>query len=680
MKLKQFSRFYFPILLLFLCVFVYGLLTPFLGFYWDDLPYTWFEVASGVQGTIKSIALDRPVLSVFYALPMTIFGEKPLVWQFFAIFSRWIFTLAIFNFLQSFWPKREKTNQAITLLVMVFPGFTQQSISVIYSHAFLVLSLYFLSLTIFTKNLQMDKPSPLTTIFSILLAFICMAAMEYVIGLEFSRLVIIYLINKRKYKKISLIDLAKYSFRTWLPSLVGLFLFIIYRVFLASSVLYSVQKLGGFLVSPINTIFDITWSQITNIYTSIVPVWEAIFKPFSIIDFSTTYGKIHISFTGFLVAMAAFFILLQRKDIIASQDSSPIGLSWVKEAIPLSVCMLFFSGIPFWAANLIPGVVFPNDRFLLPFMLGSVLIIFVILEFVKRKDWVWSILFSILFALSGAYQLYNTNIYRNEWDQFTHFFQQISWRIPSITENTIFVTDELPFIHYSDNSLSAAMNWLYARDSANQSLPYIINYTGNRLGTSLPTLNAGTTIHQNYRIFSFDGSTNEMIIFYHQPPGCVHIADPSLDHLNPLMPSILRNASRRSNSSRIERHENKNSVFFVEETQTSKSWCYFYQKASLAYQFQDWEEIARLGDNAFEIDDYPNDASERIPFIFGYAYTENLEKAIELSEITHDVSNLYDPMLCETWRLIREKIPSTLENQAFFTILENQLDCQFREQ
>jgi hypothetical protein len=676
MKIKHYSHYYFPVLLLFLCLCVYGALTPFLGFYWDDLPYTFFEIANGVKGTIKAIALDRPVLSLFYALPMSLFSEKPFVWQIFALFSRWLFTLSIFNFLQAFWPKREKANQAITLLLLVFPGFTQQWISVIYSHAFLVLSIFFLSLTIFTNNLQKEKPSILMTIYSIILGLICMAAMEYVIGLEFSRLMIIYLIQKRKSTHSSFKDLVLDSIRIWLPYLAELILFIIYRIFFASSILYSVQNISGFLTSPVKTFLGIIGSQIKNIYTSIIPTWGKLFTSFSSIDFSTTYGKIHIIFIGFLVVMAIVFILLQEKSVISKQPIPEPESRWIKEAIPLSLCMLFFSGLPFWTANLIPGVDFPNDRFLLPFMLGSTLIIFSALEYVMIRKWIWSILFCILFSLSGAYQLYNANNYRNEWDRFTDFFQQLSWRIPSITENTIFVAEKLPFTYYSDNSLSAALNWLYAKDPLDQTLPYLINYTDNRLGTSLPSLNAGTTILHNYRIFTFNGNTDDMVIFYHQPPGCVHIADPSLDPLNPLMPPILRDVSSRSNSSRINQSKNRNSVFFVEEKQTNESWCYFYQKASLAYQYKNWEEIVRLGDKAFAIDDYPNDASERIPFIFGYALTGNIDTAVDLSQIVHQISILYDPMLCETWKLIEEKIPGVMQNQESFTTFKNQLNCQ----
>jgi len=676
MKLNNLKRFIFPVSLLFFCILVYGIFTPFMGFYWDDLPYTWFKVVDGVQGAMSAITLDRPVLALFYALPMSILGEKPLAWQFFAILTRWLFTMSMYGFLQSLWPSRKHSNQKLTLLLLVFPGFTQQWISVIYSHAFLVLSLYFLSLIIFTRNLKSENPSLKKTIFSVILSIICMAAMEYVVGLELIRPLIIFLVERRESENKITRHFIKNILAKWLPYLIGLLLFIMYRVFLASSVLYKVQNVDTVLFSPFPIAWSLITTQIKNVYTGIITVWGAIFSPFSQIDLSSTYWKIHLGFSGFLLLFSALFLFFQNKEQMINHTSPKKDKQWIKEAIPLSLFNLLFAGVPFWAANLEPSTGFPNDRFLLPFMLGSTLVIFILLEFFRNKKVIWSIIFCVLFSLSGTYQLYQANNYRNEWDDFINFFQQISWRVPSLESGTIFVTDELPLLYYSDNSLTAALNWLYANNISRPQLPFMLNYTKSRLGTSLPSLEPGTKIHQNYRTFSFNGSTDRMIIFYHAPPGCVHITDPALDPLNPLIPIALRKASSLSNLSLILKEEDRNDVFFLDEEQAA-SWCFYYQKASLAYQLQDWDTIAHLGDSAFGIDDYPNDASERIPFIFGYAHTKQWGKALQLTEITYQVSSLYQPMLCKVWKIIDEGTSSYYQKKSALTHIEEQLDCGF---
>jgi hypothetical protein len=390
---------------------------------------------------------------------------------------------------------------------------------------------------------------------------------------------------------------------------------------LASSALYRVQNVNNFLLTPISTAWGLFTAQIKNIYTSIIPVWGAVFFPFSQINLSSTYWKFHFGFTFILLLFSALFLFFQNKESIHDQASPNKENQWFKESIPLSFFLLLFAGIPFWAANLEPAIDFPHNRFLLPFMLGSTLVVFITLELFRKKNLIWSIIFCFLFSLSGTYQLYQAKFYWDEWDYFTRFFQQLSWRIPSLDNDTALVTYQLPFQYYTDNSLTAALNWLYAKDVTEFQLPYMLLYTNIRLKTSLPSLDPGTKIHQHYRAFSFNGSTDRMIVFYHEPPGCVHIAIPALDTLNPLFPTEIREAARLSNDALILKEENRNDVFFVEEEPQS-SWCFYYQKASLAYQLRDWETIARLGDSAFSINDYPNDASERVPFIFGYAHTE----------------------------------------------------------
>jgi len=667
----------FPVFLLFICILVYGIFTPFMGFYWDDFPYTWFKVVNGVQGTMNAITLDRPVLALFYALPMSILGERPLAWQFFAIITRWIYTMSMYGFLQSLWPNRKHINQSLTLLLLVFPGFTQQWISVIYSHAFLVLSLYFLSLIIFTRNLKSKKPTYKKTIFSVILSIISMAAMEYVVGLELIRPLIIFINERGESKTKITYGFIKNIFIKWFPYLIGLLLFIMYRVFLASSALYKVQNLNDFLIAPISMAWGLFTTQIKNIYTSIIPTWGAIFFPFSQMNISSFYWKFHLGFIGILLLFSALFLFSQNKEQMLNQASPIKNNQWIREAIPLSFFILLFAGIPFWAANLKPSTSFPNDRLLLPFMLGSTLVIFILMDLFLKNKLIWSILFCVLFSLSGTYQLYQANNYRNEWDDFINFFKQISWRVPSLESGTIFVTDELPLLYYSDNSLTAALNWLYADNKSRPKLPFMLNYTNSRLGTSLPSLEPGTIIHQNYRTFSFNGSTDRMIIFYHNPPGCVHITDPALDPLNPLLPVVIREASRLSNHSLILKEEDRNDVFFLDGGQDN-SWCFYYQKASLAYQLQDWDTIAHLGDSAFGIDDHPNDASERIPFIFGYAHTAQWEKALQLTQITYQVSNLYQPMLCETWKIIDEGTSNDYGKENILAIIMEQLACEFR--
>ena len=51
---------------------------------------------------------------------------------------------------------------------------------------------------------------------------------------------------------------------------------------------------------------------------------------------------------------------------------------------------------------------------------------------------------------------------------------------------------------------------------------------------------------------------------------------------------------------------------------SEKSWCYYFQKASLARQMEDWELIIQYGDEARDKGLRPFDVTEWKPFIDAY--------------------------------------------------------------
>jgi len=61
------------------------------------------------------------------------------------------------------------------------------------------------------------------------------------------------------------------------------------------------------------------------------------------------------------------------------------------------------------------------------------------------------------------------------------------------------------------------------------------------------------------------------------------------------------------------------------------------------------------------LDEYPNDASERLPFIEAYAMTGQWDKALQYSTLTVEVSELYQPMLCALWQRIDANMADSAE-------------------
>jgi hypothetical protein len=68
-------------------------------------------------------------------------------------------------------------------------------------------------------------------------------------------------------------------------------------------------------------------------------------------------------------------------------------------------------------------------------------------------------------------------------------------------------------------------------------------------------------------------------------------------------------------------------------TEPPHTWCYYYQKASYARQKGDWQEVARLGDQARAQGFSPQVRSEWMPFMEAYANLGREKDAKNLAAI-----------------------------------------------
>jgi hypothetical protein len=109
------------------------------------------------------------------------------------------------------------------------------------------------------------------------------------------------------------------------------------------------------------------------------------------------------------------------------------------------------------------------------------------------------------------------------------------------------MTSEIPFVYYSDNSLSAPLNWIYAAENPSKNMQYLLYDIEARLGEALEQLKPGITIRMPYRAAEFSGSTSQAIVLFYDPPRCVKVMNPGLDRFLPFKPLYIREAAHLSN-------------------------------------------------------------------------------------------------------------------------------------
>lgn len=664
-----------PFALLFTCVLAYGLLIPWLGFYWDDWPYIWFTKTLGASGFVDVFSNDRPFLALLYSVNLPMLGTNPLVWQIFALIWRWLTSLLFWVVFRLLWPERPRQALWASLLFIVYPGFGQQWISVIYSEAFIILASFLGSIALMLAVIRKKIPLWPGTIAALLLSAFNLFSTEYFFGLELLRPVLIFWIIRETVHQRK--DAVRKTALHWLPYLGVLVIFSIWRVFLFQSNNYQISAMESLAVTPQSTIVGLLKTLGSNFVLGGWLAWNQIFSPPNALEFQILTTRLFWLIVIFTFAFMVFYLLRIKIQRAETDDESVHPEKWGWRVALLGCFSLLAGGIPFWIANLPLTLVFPWDRFTLALMIGSALLLTGILEIYIRTERQKIVLLSILISLATGWQFYNANTFRREWELSRDFFWQLSWRVPGLKPNTLLLTHEFPFRYYSDNSLTAPINWMYAPDFQGRQMPYMLNYLSVRLKSSLPSAKPDQPVEQTYRAMTFKGNTSDSLALYLGTNGCLKVMDPLYTNLDsiPSLPYKMEPAIPISNLSLIETDAAAPAVppsqFFPEPRHT---WCYYYQKADLARQKGDWQEAARLGDEALSNGLLPNTPTEWPVLIEAYGHVENWARATELTENAYATNPALRPALCSVWERISVST-QTDEGREKLKYIRNYISC-----
>ena len=621
-----------PLVLFIVTLLAYGLSFWRLGFYWDDQSISWIRYQLGTEATTKYFSDSRPVWALLYQLTGFILPLKPAVWQLFAMFWRWAGVCVFYLVMARLFPQRRDASLLLSLFVLLYPGFNQQWVSYVYSHFFIVLFFLLVSFHLMLRG---------RTIPAMIFSALHLLMFEYFFLLEFMRPVVIFI--SLRDEQMTIRERVIKTIKAWLPYIGVIILVLLYR-----SLVYSHPGFGYSLTeevvrAPIETITQLAGHVLSSLWVATIGAWAQVFQfPNPNINGLRTTGL-------YVIIVLAVGVIVFLKDIIetSTTENKKRDAFWL---IGLGVVMLLLGGVPYWVTNLPVTLGFPANRALLSFMFGSCFILFGVIELLPARIKYFVAVFVI--ALSAGRQFLWSVEYLRDWQAQKNMFWQLAWRAPGIQPNTLLLMNE-ELLFSADNSISAPLNWVYKTDQT-PDMDYFIFYPTNRLNASLPALQKDIPIHYEYLAGEFNGNTTDALAYYYDPPACLRLLEPDLDPNNRLIPtaSLMREASVLSNTDRI-LPDQQAVMPAIYGPEPEHGWCYYFEKADLARQVGDWDEVVKLGNAAFKLDDYPNSPLERFVFVEGYAHAGEWEKAIEYSKVSYKVSKDYvGPLLCQLWERI----------------------------
>ncbi|HEX9018075.1 MAG TPA: hypothetical protein VF806_02750 [Anaerolineaceae bacterium] len=670
-----------PVALLVLALLSYGLRALGLGFYWDDFPYLWFFHRFGPTGIINAFEGDRPFLSFIYTTCLTIFGNSTQAWQIFAIFARWLCSLGLWWTFALAWPQHKNKAAWAVMLYTVYPGFTQQWIAVIYGQAFFLFSALFFSIAItlwLARNRQRLARGWVVggTLLALALSYFNMFSTEYFFGLELLRPVLLWLVftdqvgshpqqpvdlrreHLQQARKVAARKVAVY----WAPFLALMLVFIFWRAVIHPFTGHNLTTLTGLETSPLSELRYLTLTILQNFVVASVAAWgQALAQLSGFLEKDPTNDLRMLAIMLVTGILSFLYLRVTRADaaapaeIMESPTRQPMRWGW--QAILVGLFAYLVSGWPIWLTGLPMRMGFPWDRYSLAMEVGITLMLAGMVDILggpsrsqrdlPRK----AAVISLALALAVGFHYNTAQQFRQDWNAAEDFFWQLTWRAPAVQTNTLFASDGMPLLYYEDDSLSAPLNWTYDPNGSATQMPYIL-YDLSTRQLSMPPLVPGLPVVHGFRAANFSGTTDQVLAFSYNPPGCVHILDPIYDAQAYHLPNWVQRILPLSNPARLIQDSQHPATppADIFGNEPKHRWCYFFEKAELARQKGDWKTIASLSKQSIGIGYRPEDASEYLPFIEAFNHLVLFEDSLQLTEEAYRADASQRPALCATWK------------------------------
>lgn len=683
-----------PLFLFLLSVLAYGVMFRSLGFYWDELPYIWIADKLGAAGLARYFSTNRPVWGAVYQLTTAVLGSAPWQWQLFGLFWRWLSAVSVWWLVWLTWRRHSVAAVWVATLFLVYPGFDQQPIAMMYGHFFIVITAFFLSCCLMILSLRRPTRYWHFTLPALLLSAFNLLAMEYFFLLDLLRPVLLWFVlakrdvDWRERKSLASLLLGesetswqtrlKQTLRAWLPYLIVFVAAVLWRavIFKYQTQNYQPTLLTQIGEQPVQAVTQLLKTIGVDLFSVIINGWA---KAFQMPDLEN-FGARSLLFYWAIIALSVMLVLLFLFRL-RPQDQEPPPAekqAWGLQAIFVGALALLLAGPPFWLTGLPIAPSYPLSRFTLPFMLGVSLVLAGLLQALTAARAARIILLGIFVGYAVGYQFQVANAFRRDWNTQKALFWQMAWRMPSIEPHTALLANDLPTRFTSDNSLSAVLNYIYAPQNRSEDMYYMLYFPSIRTKTYFKDYQPGREIQHNYLAATFRGNTSQVIAFYFQPPACLRVLDAEIERDNIMLPEAIKTAMRLSSATPIRflpEGQGYTPPIEIYGAELAHGWCYYFEKADLARQMQDWAQVALLGEEAFCLQDHPNDPVERTPFIEAYAHLGQWQRALELTRESAQVTELVRPVLCALWQRIDRETPASAEKDAAVRQVRQALAC-----
>ena len=614
------------LLILLTTVITYGVSIPKLGYYHDDWFVLWSGQARGVQSIIPLFSTDRPFMGVVYSFVYRLLGNTIINWHLYALLWRFIGGLAFFWILRLIWPNQKYMTTLMTVLFIIYPGFLSQPNANTKQNHLYGFGTALLSIALMLQGMKTTKRG--WKIFCSLLSLILTAnylfIYEYMIGFEGTRLILMgYVLYQDGFKDIR--SLAREVIKRAWPYWIVTAGFLYWRIFIfeGSRNATDVSGLAGSYLSNFRymSIRVIVETAKDFLDTTIFAWFVEPYQLLSLASYSNLAFALLIA--GIVAALVLLYMFLFKKWWGTDYNEAETP-RLMKDFIWIGAMVVLFAVSPVILSDRHVEQYDPNKSYGLHPIPGVVLFVVGIVLMLQPKF--RRLILIALVGISVSTQILNADYWQEYWKIQRGMAWQMTWRAPDIKDDTLVMAYiSGGYNPQQDYEIWGPLNLIYNPNPAK--VPAIQAEVLNS-DTSYSILKKDVLNNHVRDIKLHRDFNNLLLLSIPSSISCMHVIDGQLPVYSASESLLVEKVGTYSHVDRIVPNGTSpippRSIFGAEP---AHDWCYYYQKASLARQSGNWEEIGKLYDQVRELGLETDDKSEMIPFFEGLVNSARYEDA-----------------------------------------------------
>jgi len=326
-------------------------------------------------------------------------------------------------------------------------------------------------------------------------------------------------------------------------------------------------------------------------------------------------------------SFAVLLTVLGMRRVKKNDLEAESGSGRNREALWLSLISIVGGLVPVILVN--RHVTLPDySRYTLVASIGAVLLLVTIIENISSR--VMQTVVLVFFVAVAVMTHYGSAVRAMDETQATrNFWWQVAWRAPQIKPGVTLIASYPGSPLSEDYFVWGPANLIYypekqTTDPVVVKLPaailtddVVLNIATNG-GVETP-LRRGNYLERDFG--------NVLVMIQSSSSGCVRIINGDVPELSPSDQHrllLVAPFSRLNNVVTEGSFQTPPAVVFGNEP--AHDWCYYYQKADLARQRGDWEQIPVLLKKALSEGQYPSDGLEWMPFLQASAVLNDVDK------------------------------------------------------